>query len=278
MLMGNVRCIAVDWSGAADARDQLAHISFAIAEGGHLIRLRNGLTRVEVIDLVLEEFEREGPLFIGLDFAFSFPQWYLEHRRRGNVLALWNLVATDGEQWLEGQTWPFWGLPGPYQRRPETLTPEMEFRHTDEALRLLGYQPFSVFQMNGVGSVGKQSVRGIPELIRLRDAGAAIWPFDAPVPGRPVVIELYPRVLYGRAVINNGAVAGRDSRQNYLNNIYAHLEQHWRDNMTGSADAFDAGVSALVMSAHAGDLQGLHQAADPRELLEGNIWMPQMPQ
>ena len=91
---------------------------------------------------------------------------------------------------------------------------------------------------------------------------------------RPNVIEIYPRVFYGRGVINNSTDKGRESRMVYLEGEYVRLERHWRDIMTGSEDAFDAGVSALVMSARAGELQRLQQATERRRLMEGEIWSP----
>ena len=269
--MGNVRCIAVDWSGSASEPDQLAHIWVAVTEDGHLIRLRNGLTRDEVINLLAAEIAAGGPLVIGLDFAFSFPQWYLPHRNLNGVQNLWDLAKEEGEGWLGGQAWPFWGRPGPFQQRPEDLGEDLRFRQTDVDHQ--HYNPKSVFQIYGAGAVGTGTIRGLPGLTRLQDAGAAVWPFDVPDPDEPIVIELYPRVLYGN-IVNNGSVRGRNARRDYLAANYPHIEQHWRDIMTGSADAFDAGVSALVMSANAGHLQGLQQAVAPRRLLEGEIWAP----
>ena len=274
--MERVRCIAVDWSGAIARGYQREHIWLAVAEPGRLIRLEHGLTRDEVVATLVNEIQPGGPVAIGLDFAFSFPQWYLERRNRQNVRALWDLAAGEGEQWLAGDTCPFWGRPGPYEHRPENLTVDLQFRETDEEQMGRG-QPKSVFKVNGAGAVGTGTIRGLPALARLQDAGATIWPFDAPNPGRPNVIEIYPRVFYGGGVINNGNVRGRDARGVYLERNYAGLEQHWRDTMTGSGDAFDAGVSALVMSTHAGDLQILQQAVEPRRLMEGEIWSPAQP-
>lgn len=43
----------------------------------------------------------------------------------------------------------------------------------------------------------------------------------------------------------------------------------------GSEDAFDAAVSALVMSEHEAELRALGPPADPADLVEGKIWQPQ---
>jgi hypothetical protein len=43
---------------------------------------------------------------------------------------------------------------------------------------------------------------------------------------------------------------------------------------TGSEDAFDAAVSALVMLEHLDDLSALPDEADPELRVEGRIWHP----
>ena len=44
--------------------------------------------------------------------------------------------------------------------------------------------------------------------------------------------------------------------------------------MIESEDAFDAGLSALVMDRHAGELARLRPTADPVMRLEGDVWRP----
>ena len=253
-------------------KTQLETIYVAEAEGNNLVRLMNGLTRPEAITMLVQEIEAGGPIVIGLDFAFSFPQWYLEYRNLGNVCELWNLAQEEGEEWLDGGTWPFWGRPGQYRRRPANLQPCLRFRQTecDHAPP----QPQSVFKIAGTGHVGTGTIRGLPELARLHAARAAIWPFDDLQPSSPMVVEIYPRWFYGNNVTNNWTVEGRNSRRNCLERHYAYLDRHWLDTMIGSPDAFDAGVSALVMSAHAVQFHRLPEAGQPPRSLEGAIWLP----
>ncbi|MDE2765356.1 MAG: DUF429 domain-containing protein [Chloroflexota bacterium] len=274
-----MKCIAVDWSGAESDALQLQGIALAIAEGGSLTRVTNGLVREEVIGLLMQEIKSGGELAIGMDFAFSFPAWYLQRRKRQRASAFWELAAKEGETWLDGNTWPFWGRKGRYQKRPVSLNAYSEFRKTDDDLRDSGFRPQSVFKVYGAGTVGTGSIRGLPFLANLRNAGAAIWPFDAASNGQPIVIEIYPRYFYTtegiNEVINNGKITGRDSRQAYLaSEKYRHIEQHWRDFMIGNEHAFDAGISALKMSAHAADLRSLQQDTDAPYSLEGRIWTP----
>lgn len=273
--MENVKCIAVDWSGAKYEKGQLEGIWLAEAESNSLIRLRNGLTRDEVTANLKKEIKAGGPVFIGLDFAFSFPQWYLEreHPQIHSAYDLWKLAASEGEKWLMGEVWPFWGKKKTkYQKRPNNLEDRLRFRQTDKCHRKSGIK--SVFQIAGTGTVGTGTIRGLPKLSCLREAGAAIWPFDVPKPDGPNIIEIYPRLFYGNDVKNNMSVSGRNSRKDYLEERYPCLERHWRDIMIGSDDAFDAGISALAMSAHAQDLQKLNPATQAPKTLEGKIWSP----
>ena len=53
----------------------------------------------------------------------------------------------------------------------------------------------STFQIGGAGSVGTGSLRGMPHLRRLRQAGFSIWPFHSASPW--TVMEIYPRLLTG---------------------------------------------------------------------------------
>ena len=270
--MEGVRYIAVDWSGDAGKSKQRRVICLAVVEAGRLVRLEGGRTRDETIDLLVGEIKSGGPAFIGFDFAFSFPHWYLQWRQLDSAGSLWHLAAREQEAWLNGQTWPFWGRPGPYKHRPGDLGKDRWFRQTDEGRE--NGNPKSVFQVNGGGAVGTGTIRGLPALPRLQDAGAAIWPFDDPRPSGATVIEIYPRLFYGHAVRTGNSVAGRNSRRAYLERQYAHVERSWRDDMIESGDAFDAGVSALKMSTNGRNLRDLRRATDRRRLLEGEIWSP----
>ena len=271
--MENVKCVAVDWSGSINVRDQLAHIWMAEAQQNELVRLRNGLTRREVIDYLIQDIIPRGPVIIGLDFAFGFPQWYQHHHNLNGAQELWGLAAREGEAWLGGHECPFWGRRGPYRTRPNDLTDELRWRQTD--LDHEEFRPQCVFKINGAGSVGTGTIRGLPELALLQQAGAVIWPFADANPIGANVIEIYPRLFYGIGVTNNDSVPGRDSRRDLLAIRYPHLERHWRDTMTSSPDAFDAGVSALAMSQYSGELRQLQGDPQPPYLVEGRMWPPQ---
>ena len=264
-----VKCIAVDWSGAQNRAAQRKGIWIAEAMDGELLSLESSRTRDQVVGLLIEYIRSTEDLVIGLDFAFSFPEWYLQHRKLRSARELWELVEREGEEWLAGHTWPFWGRPGPYETRPKDL--QDHFRQTEAAPihRVGSNKPKSVFQVYGAGAVGTGSVRGLPFLVRLQDAGAAIWPLDAPA--AHTIIEIFPRSL-----TRAGVTKRKENRIDYLTRKYPALELQSRParKMVESADAFDAGVSALVMSAHAGDFARLERATEPPKSLEGEIWSP----
>ena len=69
------RILAVDWSGARTGEARA--IWLAEVMGGRLIRLECGRSREEVVAHLLEEAERDPELVVGLDFAFSLPEWFL---------------------------------------------------------------------------------------------------------------------------------------------------------------------------------------------------------
>jgi hypothetical protein len=256
-----VKVIAVDWSGAADTRGQRSRIWAATVLGGRLTDLSNGRTRDEVVDFVVREASSSGTLVVGLDFSFSLPAWFVRGLGVADAGALWELVAAKGEAWLRDCRPPFWGRPGSTRPPLPCL-----YRSTESAcLPVAGIAPKSTFQIGGAGSVGTGSIRGMPHLRSLREAGFAIWPFDPP--GRLTVVEIYPRALTGP--VNK---SDRRCRAGYLRGW--EMPEAFRRRAEGSEDAFDAAVSALVAYRHAPEVAGLRPADDPDVRLEGAMWVP----
>jgi hypothetical protein len=124
-----------------------------------------------------------------------------------------------------------------------------------------------VFHVLGPGTVGTGSIRGMPYLRQLREAGFSIWPFDPPSPWK--VVEIYPRLLTGPVHKSD-----HGQRALYLDRAPWKLNPALIGSLLGSEDAFDAAISALVMERHAPDLAALGQTSDPVTLLEGDIWRP----
>lgn len=259
------RVIAVDWSGAkvgASSRIWLAEVC-----GGRLIRLESGRTRREVIAYLIEVARTSPDLVVGLDFAFSFPHWFAEREGATSVKECWNLVAEHGEGWLTECEPPFWGRPG--KPRPD-LPGDHHYRRTELcAGKAESATPKSVFQIGGAGAVGTGSIRGMPHLANLAAEGFWIWPFHEV--RTPMAIEIYPRLLT------------RSVNKSDFSKRRAHLAAECSPEIGGglackaasSEDAFDAAVSAVVMSRHIDEIATLTRSQDRVELIEGAIWWPQ---
>ena len=253
--------MAVDWSGAVAG--SATHIWLAHVVEGELVALRNGRTRGEVVDdLAALRARTPGGLVVGLDFSFSFPAWFLRAQSCATVGELWDTVEQKGEGWLAECASPFWGRPG--HRRPELPA---HFRGAEQSISVGGISPKSTFQIGGAGAVGTGSVRGIPHLRRLRAAGFSIWPFDPAGPA--TVLEVYPRLLTGPV-----CKSSRQERARYVAEAGWPIAPSFEAAVIGSEDAFDAAISALVMDNHRAELAALGPSADPRTLLEGDVWRP----
>jgi hypothetical protein len=256
-----MRVIAVDWSGAkAGVRGPLK-LWHAEAANGGLCDLRGWRERDGLVAYLTDVAATEPGLVVGLDFAFSAPRWFLDELCLRSAPELWDLACSRGEGWLAGCEPPFWG-------RIRGSRPEMPslYRRAD-MLNVAGISPKSVFQIGGPGQVGTGSVRGWPYLKRLRDAGFAVWPFDAS--RLPLAVEIYPRLLTG--AVNKSRP---ESRATYLDRHYPELDAEHRAVAAASEDAFDAAVSALVMSRLGHEFSALPRITDPTSLLEGLIWKP----
>jgi hypothetical protein len=254
--------LAIDWSGRAVGASR--HLWIAEARDGELLGLGAGRTRTEVATHLIDRAQRDDALIVGLDFSFSLPAWFLDDRGFADAPALWEAATAAGEEWIRECATPFWGRPG----RPRPDLPE-HWRVTERDLAAVGgIRPKSTFQLGGAGSVGTGSIRGFPVLARLRHAGFAIWPFDAPA-RPPVAIEIYPRLMTG-AVVKSDPVA----RRRHLAENLPALRRDFAETAAASEDAFDAAVSAVVMSRHADALAVLPVVDDPILLREGCVWVP----
>ncbi len=305
------RFVGIDWSGRIDAAGQRRHIWAGVwtvsAEGRVKVQLEAGRTREEIAAWLLQ-LGRETPrMVVGIDCCFSFPAWFLEELGCADVFGFWRLAESGkGEQWLmrhkrgsledAARDVRFWGAP---HKRPQVFSGEAlrsMFRHTDydnkiaqalaggdheRAAKMKGITPKSPFQIGGSGSVGTGSLRAMPMLLQLHEAGWRVWPFeDAALTGdvfdgRPVLVEMYTRLMTG-AVAKSNALA----RKRYLalrrreDPLFAHVGRAALKKAEDSEDAFDALVSTLEMVRCAGEFPGLRATGDPVLRLEGITWRP----
>jgi hypothetical protein len=256
--------IAVDWSGAIHAVRK--KLWLAEVRAGKLARLECGRDRAELVAHVIECARSDRELVVGLDFAFSFPEWFMLARGVREARGMWELASVRGEEWLAECAFPFWGKKG--KRKPASDDAPTLFRRTEgERLPVRGIAPKSVFQIGGAGAVGTGSLRGMPWLRELADAGFAIWPFDDA--RLPLALEIYPRFLTGRVTKSSAR-----ARELYLAQGFGAENRTLLARAAASEDAFDAAVSALVMSRHADAIARLRADDDATCRLEGRIWTP----
>lgn len=252
-----MQCIAVDWSGAAKPRKK---IWLAQAADGVIDRLENCPSRESAVASLESERKRTQELVVGLDFAFSLPDWFLTRHKCSRPEDLWRLAAKKSEAWVKSP--PFYGQ-GSW--RKSAFASVSEFRETE--LRLGGAKPSSVFKVVGAQQVGKSSLTGMPKLLRLREVGFAIWPFDEV--RLPLVVEIYPRLFYGNLVKSSCTARCRWLDEKAVE--FTHLKD--RDQAVDSDDAFDAAVSAWCMSRQVKSFLNLSEVGAPYSR-EGKIWQP----
>jgi Protein of unknown function (DUF3253) len=267
--MNPKRFVAVDWSGNVTLAGQRRHIYVASWCDG-VVTLQNGRTREGVCDLLLAAAQSTPEIVVGLDFAFSFPAWWLREQHCEDAPALWRRAAKEGERWLHEGRAPFWGRPGQPRPTDHHVPAWRGFRETDRAMEVMdcAIRPKSPFQIGGAGAVGTGSIRGMPILSRLHQAGFHVWPFQEV--SLPLALEIYPRLFTG--AVNKSS---REARQAYLERArYANLPTAELATAAASEDAFDALCSVLGMVDHAKHLNTLNQKIHPDAHLEGAIWNP----
>jgi hypothetical protein len=261
------RVIAIDWSGAK-ARGGRGAIALAEVASSGVVRLETDLDRDGVIRSILEMSD-SSPTLVACDFAFSLPKWYLDERNIDAAARLWEELGSDGplgaEALIERCEPPFWGRPG--KARPHA--PALGLRKAD---RECGGKP--VFQLGGAGSVGTGSLRGMPYLPVLREAGWSIWPFDQP--GDRVVVEMYPRNLYRFAGIDSVRKSDPASRAEALGQITGlNLTAKVRAAARSSEHAFDALTAACGLWNGIVENGARFPEPDELERLEGMVFQPE---
>ncbi len=229
--------IFVDWSAAAEPI--LGHHGIWIAEGSwndqHLIvetpvnpATRDQATR-HLVQRITNLLSKKKCILFGADFAYSYPAWFFTAQNLlPNRQALWaalvqriednpnnnanNRFTVAGQLNLAmGLAW-YWGVPNGYQgdqppaHQPDLPPGGVQYRWVENHLRGQDLHPHSVRQLYGNGSVGSQSLMGIPRLHQLQaEFGSRFqtWPFDTAWAQafanmlRPTVVncEIWPRTI-----------------------------------------------------------------------------------
>ncbi|MBA2918353.1 hypothetical protein GON01_05130 [Sphingomonas sp. MAH-20] len=217
------RFAAIDWSGAAGARQKGIALATCVAgeDAPELVRPGHIWSRREVLDWMLA---LEGDWLIGLDLSPSlafadkgafFPGWA---RSPADVRGLWALVediASD-EPHLGANRFVDHPEASRHFRRHGGRCGDLfppgagRFRVVEDASREQGLcNPYSNFNLVGAAQVGKSSLTGMRLFHRI-GGKLPIWPYD-PVPERgPVVIEIYTSIAATAAGLPRGRTKIRD--------------------------------------------------------------------
>jgi hypothetical protein len=295
------RVVAVDWSGDKGPGQRKKIWAGVWTASTGKVTLESGRTREELFAWLVEMARETPRMVVGIDCCFSFPAWFLAEHGCRTVFDFWKHVADgQGERWLDRECEAlardvrFWGAP---HKRPEEfcgvglhrsmrmtdmenkITPKMLEGDPERAAKVKGITPKSPFQIGGSGSVGTGSLRAMPFLLRLREAGFRVWPFESSaVAGKkpaPLVVEMYTRLLTGAVKKSNPA-----ARRQYLlakkksDAAYGGLSRGVVAKAMGSEDAFDALVCAMEMVRWREEFAGLRATQDNVLRLEGITWRP----
>ena len=289
------RLVAVDWSGDKGP-GQRKKIWAGVWTRGK-VTLESGRSREELIEWLVGMARATPRMVVSVDCCFSYPAWFLAEHGCATVFDFWRHVAAGhGERWL-GTTCVeaerdlrFWGRP---HKRPEefcgagyrTMMRATDWENKIEqgleggdaarAALMKGITPKSPFQIGGSGSVGTGSLRAMPWLLKLWESGFKVWPFEDAEDGKPLLVEMYTRLLTG-PVKKSNAVA----RKAYLRGrkktdaLYAGLSRGVIAKAEGSEDGFDALVCCIEMVRWQEEFAGLKATEDPGLRLEGVTWRP----
>ncbi len=228
--------IGIDFSGSKDVSRQKS--SIAVAEcvaGSKSETITNQFTRFEVVWHVLQRILHHNSkgrrVMCGFDFCYAFPSglwsaltgagesWTDMIRGladgAGNLPAISEKPESNARRWaelanraiagrVEVSTGPFWG-PGFAQSKdpsfPFSRSPFGQFRIVEK--KKPSFKP--IFKIGGQGSVGLQSLCGIPYLHHIRTTCSQqkvpllCWPFDGwdPKGSNHIIAEMYP-ALYNQ--------------------------------------------------------------------------------
>jgi hypothetical protein len=293
---GLQRVVGVDWSGDQGPGQRRKIWAGVWTASTGKVLLESGRTRDELMEWLVEMARETPRMVVGFDFSFSYPAWFLRELGIGSAPEFWQVVADgQGERWLhkDCEDVRFWGRVGPQRhgkkpaefcgehahrmlRRAEmALKVRAEIADPLAAARIAGIAPKSVFQIGGAGSVGTASLRGMPGLLHLKEAGFRVWPYDAPSVKKPLVLEIYTRLMTG--AVNKSSEAARTgylAKKRRENVLYTGISRAVMAKAKGSEDAFDALVTALVMVEHRAEFARLKQTKDEVFRMEGRTWVP----
>jgi len=248
------RYVAVDWSASSSPKTGANSIWICnLGAAGDPITTNpptRGKAEEQLRDLLIDAIDHGERVLIGFDFPYGYPQGFAAALGLEGPAwnAIWRYLAgnvQDASRTNENNRFEvasgmnarlvphaFWGRPAARSlaslstRRDQVryrIDGEAaglgEWREVEVMLRRRGSHPQSVWKLWGAGSVGSQTLTGVPVVYRLRhdsrlEAVSRVWPFEVDVPELPerrgavVHAEIWPSldaIPYQSGVIKDEA-------------------------------------------------------------------------
>jgi molybdopterin-guanine dinucleotide biosynthesis protein B len=241
----------VDWSAASSpspARPSKDAIWIGVARAGQVAttyhRTRQ-MAETFLTALLDGEAAAGRRVLLGFDFPMGYPQGFAARLTgQPKASAVWHWLDRHITDRANNKNNRFavadqinaqFHAPGPFWGRPESaahahLSPTKAISYADLGLaerrgvetRIASAQP--VWKLYTTGSVGSQSLMGLPLIHRLSlRPGAKVWPFD-PATGPLVIAEVYPSLL-GQAVTSDPAPIKDEAQVRLLAQSLFNLSQ-----------------------------------------------------
>jgi hypothetical protein len=207
--------VVVDWSANSTPKRGADSIWTHVTErDGSAVEPINHPTRADAREYLVNllQLHPHQRVLVGFDMPYGYPSGFAEAAGLpGNPpwAATWQhlvvnitddpdnannrfQVASDMNAAISDGPGPFWGTTSPSHvtsTLSRTKAPGFphaglaEHRHAEQALLDAGKRPSSVWQLSGAGSVGSQTLMGVPVVHALRHhpslrSRSAIWPFE----------------------------------------------------------------------------------------------------
>lgn len=256
--------IGIDWSGANGP--YLKKLQVAVCEPGkslpQLVSPSKGKywRRDDLVDWIIKEV-KQSRILVGIDFGFAYPYldksaYFPRHPESPKSASdLWQKVDSICQGEPNFYAGPF------YKERVTTFSEYLcyqsykgayfdnnRLRRTEQACKLIGTRPTSLFKCVGADQVGSGSAAGMRVLHFLatnHNRKISIWPFDNVSQGKSAMVEIFPRLFF--------TLAGKDSQQWNKVDIVNAVLQHFgselltQDVTIDSEDTVDAIVSAAAL-------------------------------
>lgn len=238
--------IALDWSSRSkpSPKSPVADAIYSCLgrQGSGVEKPRYHRTRQSAFEYlrkaVQSELDQGRHVILGADFAFGYPLGAAEKLcKSDDPLALWDLlesliedapdnsnnrfaVAAKLNDRFDGLG-PFWGCPRQVTLASLPQKGTDRYGHGMADKRLCdGHTPSaqSAWKLFTTGSVGSQTLLGLPMLNRLRacfKGRTAVWPFQSCGDADLIIVEIYPSLYDLNDLPNDGIMAVKDARQVY---------------------------------------------------------------